>query len=322
MKNLKCLFFLIPLFLFSNCNKEDDTTPPTPVTGNLSMTSELSLEFRLEDKYTCNGNNISPQISWSDSYTTTQSYVVIASNGLSGNERKIYWLLSDISNTVKKINDGQTPSGAVVGQNSFGTNAYSGPCPNPGSGEQEFVIQLFALDKKLNLDENATESEILAAMDGSVLKERDLRFFYSPFTISSDDFEHGGAIPEAHTCYGTHKLPHLKWESGKSGAVSYAIHMFDVSANNFIHLLVCDITVSEILNEIPSSAVLGMNDQNEAGYFGPCPGASSSSHLYYFRLYALNKKLNLSEGFSIAEFEQAIANSVIDRTDFYGEYPD
>ncbi len=322
---IKLLSLVFILFALSNCSKEDTDPPIDPPvdTGSINLITKLRKDLRLEDKYTCNGENVSPEIAWNDSYSTTAGYTIIVSNGLTGEDREVYWLLSDIPATANKVNVGEMIPNAVSSLNSSGGSAYSGPCPEIGSGTHEFKIQFFALNKTLGTSSSSTESEIIAAMDGSILEEKTFANYYSTFRASSDNFEFGKSIPITHTCDGNHEIPQLKWQDGVQGATSYALHMFDTKAGNFIHWIITNIGVDEVVQATnPSDAINGLNNRNEVGYFGPCPGANAGSHLYYFRIYALDQKLDLESGFTLDEMEEAMKDHVLDQTDFYGIYPE
>lgn len=319
LKKCLLLFSSFLFFTFSNCGSDEMPTDMTVDTGKLTLRSILREDFRIDDRYTCNGANESPPYSWSDSYSTTQSYVLIISNGKSGTDRQIYWLLSDISASVTSFSIGETPAGAVVGSNSFGGNTYTGPCPVAEAGKQDFIAQLFALDKTLGLSATANEQALLTAMEGAILAESTVQTYFSAFSINSNNFSIGEKIPVVHTCDGSHTNPHLNWEKGVPAATAYALHFFDDNALGYVHWLLSDITTTTIAEGIsPAGAVKGANNRGINNYFGPCP--QGASHTYYFRLYALDEPLGLAEGFSILDFKSALEGHVLDQTDFYGVY--
>jgi len=92
-------------------------------------------------------------------------------------ESFVHWTLWNIDPATKEILENSVPPGAVQGQTNFGTSGYGGPCPP--SGEHRYFFRLYALDKKLDLEEGATREEIDKAMEGSVIDSTELIGLYS-----------------------------------------------------------------------------------------------------------------------------------------------
>ncbi len=119
--------------------------------------------------------------------------------------------------------------------------------------------------------------------------------------ISSAAFENGEMIPIKYTCDGENISPPLRWEDIPSGTVSLTIICEDPDAPSKIwtHWLIFNIPPSlENLEEgidtvhlLENGALQGLNDSGAIGYRGPCP--PGGMHRYYFRLYALDIKLEL-----------------------------
>ena len=154
---------------------------------------------------------------------------------------------------------------------------------------------------------------------------------------SYDYYSMDHQLPVETTCDGTDLSPQLSWTSAPEGTVSYAIYVHDVNAgasgyDTWNHWLVANIpadttTYSHTLasgynaqSAAPDGGVNGLNDWGETGYRGPCPPAGSGEHTYYFKVYALDTLLNLSDGFSYSEFQAASSNHVLQETSVYGTY--
>jgi Raf kinase inhibitor-like YbhB/YbcL family protein len=71
--------------------------------------------------------------------------------------------------------------------------------------------------------------------------------------------------------------------------------------------------------ELPSGARQGKNDFGKVGYNGPCP-PPGKSHRYFFKLYALDSKLNLQPGATRQEVERAIASHTLAKAEWMGRY--
>ncbi|BAY07785.1 phospholipid-binding protein, PBP family [Calothrix sp. NIES-2098] len=128
-------------------------------------------------KYTCDGSDISPSISWDEPPTGTESLALIVDDPDAPRGTFVHWVLYDIPATVRqlpeKVASTKTlPSGGVQGKNDFGKLGYGGPCPP--SGTHRYFFKLYALDKNLGLQPGATKQQILQAMDGHVLVTAEL----------------------------------------------------------------------------------------------------------------------------------------------------
>ena len=160
----------------------------------------------------------------------------------------------------------------------------------------------------------------------------------SPVLTASNDYS--GTIltvPTENTCDGSDVSPELSWSSAPEGTVSYAVYAYDVNAgesgyDTWVHWLVADIpadtsTMSHQLaggvgsgDAAPDGGVNGLNDWSETGYRGPCPPTGTGDHNYYFKVYALDTTLNLSEGFDYAAFSSAHDGHILQEAYVTGTY--
>jgi Raf kinase inhibitor-like YbhB/YbcL family protein len=70
---------------------------------------------------------------------------------------------------------------------------------------------------------------------------------------------------------------------------------------------------------IPGGGVQGQNDFRKTGYGGPCP-PPGKPHRYYFKLYALDSKLNLKPGATKKDVEQAIEGHILAQAELMGRF--
>lgn len=141
--------------------------------------------------------------------------------------------------------------------------------------------------------------------------------------IKSQAFEEGGLIPPIYTCDGDNINPPLEFVEVPTNAQSLALIVDDPDAPNgtFTHWLLWNISpltreISE--NTPPDTAIQGANGAGQPGYLGACP--PSGVHHYHFKLYALNKKLNVTPNISREELEEEIEGSIIERAELVGIY--
>lgn len=130
----------------------------------------------IPEKYTCDGQDISPPLTISDVPENAKSLVLIVDDPDAPMGTWDHWILWNIDPKTKEIKEGETPQGAVEGINSFKKYHYGGPCPPFGTHHYHF--KLFALKEKLNLDPNTNKKELEKAMEGLILDEAELIGLY------------------------------------------------------------------------------------------------------------------------------------------------
>lgn len=129
-------------------------------------------------KFTCDGPDISPQLSWKQVPARTETFALIVDDPDAPAGTWVHWLLYNLPATTKELAEGvekqeQLSSGALQGRNDFRKIGYGGPCPPPGTPHR-YNFKLYALDTKLNLKPGATKPELEGAMKGHILGETEL----------------------------------------------------------------------------------------------------------------------------------------------------
>lgn len=154
---------------------------------NIPEVFALSLEssaFFNQDKlpvqFTCDGKDISPELSWKDAPSSTQSYALIMSDPDAPGGTFYHWVVYNIPATTTSLGEGskQLPAGTVVGKTSWGKQQYNGPCPPKGSTHR-YVISLYALNTSLTLPADSEAPAVLDALQNHVMGEADLKVTYS-----------------------------------------------------------------------------------------------------------------------------------------------
>jgi Raf kinase inhibitor-like YbhB/YbcL family protein len=143
------------------------------------------------------------------------------------------------------------------------------------------------------------------------------------FKLSSPAFQDSGLIPQKFTCQGDNLSPELNWSEAPANTQSFALIMDDPDApgGTFTHWVLFDVPADtkQLAEGAPPIGVGGNNGLSQTGYLGPCP--PSGIHRYYFRLYALDvPSLNLTEGASRSEVENAMKNHIIGSADTMSRY--
>ncbi|HEY8094372.1 MAG TPA: YbhB/YbcL family Raf kinase inhibitor-like protein [Acidimicrobiales bacterium] len=143
--------------------------------GEAGMTLRAPWEDEgiIDARYTCQNpsgtpaGGTSPALSWSGvpAEATNLALVVtdLSTNGF------VHWIAVGLDPKITGIEEGAIPAGAVQGKNGFGSIGWTGPCPPAGTGEHEYLIQLYALDQDLGLEEGfAADPAIVSIEDSSI----------------------------------------------------------------------------------------------------------------------------------------------------------
>jgi len=144
---------------------------------------------KIPSKYTCDGENINPQLFISGVPERAKSLVLIMDDPDIPNEvkkaREIevfdHWVVFNISPETEAVEEGKVPNGAIQGANSRGEKQYTGPCPPPQyePKEHRYFFKLYALNIELDLPEGSPKEEVEKAMEGHVLEKTQLIGKYS-----------------------------------------------------------------------------------------------------------------------------------------------
>ena len=140
--------------------------------------------------------------------------------------------------------------------------------------------------------------------------------------ITSSAFQEGGNIPSKFTCDGGDSSPPLRLAEIPSGAKSLALVVDDPDAPSglFTHWIVWNISpkTNAIAEGSAPQGVQGTNDFGKSGFGGPCP--PSGTHRYYFKIFALDRELNLASGTKRNQLDAAMKGHVVAQGELMGRY--
>ena len=138
--------------------------------------------------------------------------------------------------------------------------------------------------------------------------------------VTSPEFDNNGYIPPRFTCQGDDINPELVIEDIPQGAQSLALIADDPDApmGTWVHWVVYDMPVAGRIAEDSIPGKQGNNDFGRYNYGGPCP--PSGTHRYFFKVYALDTKLDLEEGVDKKDLEDAMEGHVIASAELIGLY--
>lgn len=168
--------FLLTIF-FSTIN-----TFPQQEKGMIKM--EIIIESRsfedggiIPSKYTCDGVNISPQLSWSCSVEDVKTYAVIVEDPDAPSGNFTHWIVYNIPSRINTLLENSTPAKNVpdevlMGTNDFGRIGYGGPCPP--SGTHRYFFRIYGLSTAVHLDSGATLKDVMKKMEGHIIARGEL----------------------------------------------------------------------------------------------------------------------------------------------------
>ena len=140
--------------------------------------------------------------------------------------------------------------------------------------------------------------------------------------ITSPAFQEGGNIPSKFTCDGSDASPPLQITGVPSEAKSLVLIADDPDAPGglFTHWLIWNIAAqtNSIAEGSAPKGVHGTNDFGKSGYGGPCP--PSGTHRYYFKVFALDRELDLRSGGKRSQLDAAMQGHVIAQGELIGRY--
>jgi Raf kinase inhibitor-like YbhB/YbcL family protein len=141
--------------------------------------------------------------------------------------------------------------------------------------------------------------------------------------IKCSEFENNGVMPERFSQYDTNRSPPLDFVDVPAGTQSLVLIMEDPDASRgtFTHWVLFNIDANASgfdENKLPKDVKHGLNDYGQPVYAGPKP--PSGEHRYFFRLYALRKRLPLPDAAARADVERAMSGEIIDQAELMGRY--
>jgi Raf kinase inhibitor-like YbhB/YbcL family protein len=146
--------------------------------------------------------------------------------------------------------------------------------------------------------------------------------------LESPVFQANQLIPAKYTCDGANISPPLAWEAPPTDCQSLVLICDDPDAprGTWVHWVLYNLPPDlqqlpegiPAQNILPNGAIHGLNDFRKLGYGGPCP--PNGTHRYFFKLYALDTRLNLPAKATIAEVQQGMLTHILASGELVGLY--
>jgi Raf kinase inhibitor-like YbhB/YbcL family protein len=116
----------------------------------------------IPQRYTCEGDDLSPPLVWTDLPESTRSLALIVDDPDAPRGTFTHWLAWGLDPGSGGL--GEAEAAPVEGRNDFGATGYRGPCPPPGHGRHRYFIRLHALSGELELAAGSSRAELEQAL--------------------------------------------------------------------------------------------------------------------------------------------------------------
>ncbi len=168
-------FGWIPCLLLAlgGCQPSAGTQPsaaPGATLSSITVTSKsLPSDLQIPVDYTCDGKDLSPQLTWSTPPEGTKSIALVLDDQDSSSGFT-HWIVLDLPPDMLSLAEGADPTtqGAKLGQNDFHSIRYNGPCP-PRGELHRYRFWVYAVDYVVPLNEGVSRSDLDAALKGHLL---------------------------------------------------------------------------------------------------------------------------------------------------------
>lgn len=137
----------------------------------------------IPEENTCDGDNVSPEISWGGAPAETKSFALICDDPDAPAGTWVHWVVYNIPANKKGLHEGISADkklydGTMQGINDFREYGYGGPCPPKGSAHS-YYFKVYALDTTFDIQKDVSKAVLLEAMKGHILAQGQLIGMYS-----------------------------------------------------------------------------------------------------------------------------------------------
>ena len=136
-------------------------------------------EGEIPRKFTCDGEDLSPPLSWAGLPAGTKSLALIVDDPDAPDHKApkmvyVHWVLYNIPPDAAGLAEASAaaPAGARDGLNDWGRTGYGGPCPP--IGRHRYFHKLYALDTVFRDLGKPTKRQLLGVMEDRILAQAEL----------------------------------------------------------------------------------------------------------------------------------------------------
>ena len=180
-RNIGLLTLGLMALTLAACSQQDaqtDGPAPSESLPDILVTSNaFSGGDSIPKLHTCDGADVSPTLSWNGVPTGAQSLALIMDDPDAPGGTWVHWVVYGLPSDLGSLAHDAYPTSAVGGSNDFGDTGYGDPCPPSGPAHRYF-FKLYVLDSIIDLEQGATKSQLLEAMNGHILAQGTLMGTY------------------------------------------------------------------------------------------------------------------------------------------------
>jgi Raf kinase inhibitor-like YbhB/YbcL family protein len=152
-------------------------TEKTKGGNNMEITSVFKNNERIPSKYTCDGDDLGPELNIAGTPNNAKSLVFVIDDPDAPMGTFTHYILFNIAPETKTIHPSNPQKEAIEGMNDFRKTSYGGPCPP--NGTHRYFFKIFALDTILNLEKGTSRLKLQDAMRGHILDKNELIGLYA-----------------------------------------------------------------------------------------------------------------------------------------------
>ena len=168
----------VTLYVYNPSNSD---SPNDALNINLPNQMKIKSAFenntKIPDKYTCNGEDISPLLEISEIPKGAKTLAIIVDDPDAPRGTWLHWTIWNIEVTGSNVSISEGEAPGIEGKNDFGNTEYGGPCPP--SGNHRYFFKVYALDAALVLEKGASKQQLEKAMQGHLLDKAEIIGLYS-----------------------------------------------------------------------------------------------------------------------------------------------
>jgi len=148
------------------CGSEEQASVTLPAPNDGAYGPPITLESEafadgaaIPAMYTCDGDDRSPPLSWSEVPEGTESFALVVDDPDAPRKVWVHWVAWAIPGDERSLDEGEMPEidGFLQGRNDSGDNGWTGPCPDEGDPAHRYTFHLFAVEiVPPNLPESTT----------------------------------------------------------------------------------------------------------------------------------------------------------------------
>ena len=151
------------------CSSDDDDLgvlqPGERLPSGMALTSTAFDDGDpIPERYSCEGENVPPPLQWEGVPDGTVELALVIEDPDAPDGIFVHWLVVGIEPGTEEAGPAGAPGGGEVLPGSSDNPTYIGPCPPDGDGPHRYVLQVYALDRRADLDTPATPNATVRAV--------------------------------------------------------------------------------------------------------------------------------------------------------------